>query len=75
MGVIMDTFDTLSDLDMARDIAKARGDKTEFLRLCALRPALVKLAEIEQTRKNNERLADVYVSARNCADDNISCHW
>ena len=71
----MTNFVTLADLDLARDIAKQSGDKVEFLRLCALRPALVKLAEIEQTRKNNERMADVYVSARNCADDNVSCHW
>ena len=71
----MTEFASLSELDAARADAKARGDKTEFLRLCALRPALVKSAEIEQTRKNNERMADVYVSARNSADDNTSCHW
>ena len=69
------TFATLSELDAARDIAKQSGDKDEFLRLCALRPALVEKENAALARANNERLADVYVSARNCADDNISCHW
>ena len=75
LGYIMTEFVTLSDLDMARDIAKANGNKTEFLRLCALRPALVKKENELLAQVNSERMGYDSGSCINSADNNVSCHW
>ena len=71
----MTEFVTLSELDMARDIAKLQGDKNEFLRLCALRPALVKKENDALALANSERLGYARSACVNSADDSISCHW
>ena len=71
----MTDFATLSELDMARDIAKMNGNKEEFLRLCALRPALVKKENEELARVNSERLGYERGACINSADNNTSCHW
>ena len=68
-------FVTLSELDTARDIAKAQGNKEEFLRLCALRPALVKKENEALAIVNSERLGYARGACINSADNNISCHW
>ena len=68
-------FVTLSELDTARDIAKAQGNKEEFLRLCALRPALVKKENELLAIANSERLGYARGACINSADNNISCHW
>ena len=73
-GTMTELF-TLSDLDAARDIAKAQGDKDEFLRLCALRPALVKKENDALAVANSERLGYERSACVNSADNNISCHW
>ena len=75
MGYIMTEFFTLSELDAARDIAKMNGDKNEFLRLCALRPALVKKENELLAQSNSERLGYARGACVNSADNNISCHW
>ena len=71
----MTDFFTLSDLDTARDIAKAQGNKTEFLRLCALRPALVKKENEALAQVNSERLGYGRSACINSADNNTSCYW
>ena len=71
----MTEFFTLSDLDTARDIAKAQGNKEEFLRLCALRPALVKKESEALAQVNSERLGYERNACVNSADNNMSCHW
>ena len=74
-GVIMNEFATLSELDMARDIAKMNGNKEEFLRLCALRPALVQKENELLAQANSERLGYARGACVNSADNNVSCHW
>ena len=71
----MTDFATLSDLDAARDIAKMNGDKNEFLRLCALRPALVKKENELLAQSNSERLGYARGACLNSADNKVSCHW
>ena len=71
----MAEFFTLSDLDAARDIAKSQGNKEEFLRLCALRPALVKKENDALAQVNSERLGYERSACVNSADNNTSCHW
>ena len=71
----MTEFVTLSDLDAARDIAKMNGNKEEFLRLCALRSALVKKENETLAIANSERLSYARGACVNSADNNISCHW
>ena len=71
----MAEFFNLSDLDAARDIAKSQGNKEEFLRLCALRPALVKKENDALARVNSDRLGYERNACVNSADNNISCHW
>ena len=71
----MTDFFSLSDLDIARDIAKAQGNKEEFLRLCALRPALVKKENETLAQVNSERLGYERSACVNSADNNTSCHW
>ena len=71
----MNAFATLSDLDNARAIAKSQGNKEEFLRLCALRPALVKKENELLAQSNSERIGFARGACVNSADDNISCHW
>ena len=71
----MAEFFTLSDLDIARDIAKAQGNKDEFLRLCALRPALVQKENDALAVANSERLGYERNACVNSADNNTSCHW
>ena len=71
----MTEFFNLSDLDAARDVAKSRGDKDEFLRLCALRPALVQKENDALARANSERLGYARSACVNSADNNTSCHW
>ena len=68
-------FVTLSELDMARDIAKTNGDKNEFLRLCALRPALVQKENELLAQANSERIGYARGACINSADNNTSCHW
>ena len=68
-------FTTLSELDMARDIAKMNGNKEEFLRLCALRPALVQKENELLSVANSERLGYARGACVNSADNNTSCHW
>ena len=74
-GVIMTEFFTLSELDAARDIAKMNGNKEEFLRLCTLRPALVKQENDTLAQALSERIGYARGACINSADDNISCHW
>ena len=71
----MTEFFSLSDLDVARDIAKSQGDKAEFLRLCALRPALVAKENELLAQANSERLGYARGACVNSADNNVSCHW
>ena len=71
----MTEFCSLSELDAARDIAKMNGNKEEFLRLCALRPALVKKENDALAKANSERLGYERGVCINSADDNTSCHW
>ena len=71
----MTEFITLPELDTARDIAKMNGDKDEFLRLCALRPALVKKENELLAQVNSERLGYARDACVNSADNNVSCHW
>ena len=71
----MTEFVTLSDLDNARDIAKSQGNKNEFLRLCALRPALVQKENELLSQANSERIGYARGACVNSADNNISCHW
>ena len=71
----MTEFVTLSELDTARDIAKMNGNKEEFLRLCALRPALVKKENEALAQVNSERIGYTRGACVNSADGNISCHW
>ena len=71
----MTEFVTLSDLDAARAIAKTNGDKNEFLRLSALRPALVQKENEVLAQANSERLGYARGACINRADDNTSCHW
>ena len=71
----MAEFFNLSDLDAARDIAKSQGNKEEFLRLCALRPALVKKENDALAQVNSERLGYERSACVNSADNNTSCHW
>ena len=71
----MTEFFTLSELDTARDVAKSQGNKEEFLRLCALRPALVKKESDALEIANSERLGYARGACINSADDNVSCHW
>ena len=71
----MTEFITLSELDAARDIAKMNGNKEEFLRLCALRPALVKRENDALAQLNSERIGYARGACINSADNNISCHW
>ena len=71
----MNEFVTLSELDTARDIAKAQGNKEEFLRLCSLRPSFVKKENEALAIVNSERLGYARGACVNSADDNISCHW
>ena len=71
----MTEFVTLSELDATRDIAKMNGNKEEFLRLCALRPALVKKENELLAKVNSERISYTRGACVNSADDNISCHW
>ena len=68
-------FTTLSELDMARDIAKMNGNRDEFLRLCALRPALVQKENELLSVANSERLGYARGACVNSADNNTSCHW
>ena len=68
-------FVTLSALDVARDIAKTNGNKEEFLRLCALRPALVQKEDELLAQVNSERLGYARGSCVNSADNNTSGHW
>ena len=68
-------FVTLSALDVARDIAKTNGNKEEFLRLCALRPALVQKENEALAQINSERIGYARGACVNSADNNISCHW
>ena len=71
----MTEFFTLSALDSARDIAKTAGNKEEFLRLCSLRPALVKKENNALAQANSDRLGYARGACVNNADNNISCHW
>ena len=71
----MAEFFTLSELDIARDIAKSQGNKEEFLRLCALRPALVQKENDALTQVNSERIGYERSACVNSADNNTSCHW
>ena len=71
----MTDFVSLSDLDAARAIAKAQGNKEEFLRLCALRPALVQKENELLAQSNSERIGFARGACVNSADNNISCHW
>ena len=71
----MTEFFSLSELDTARDIAKMNGNKEEFLRLCALRPALVKKENEALAKANSERLGYERGACINSADDNTSCRW
>ena len=68
-------FVTLAELDMARDIAKMNGNKEEFMRLCSLRPALVKKENEALAIANSERLGYARGACVNSADNNVSCHW
>ena len=68
-------FVTLSDLDAARDIAKMNGNRDEFLRLSALRPALVQKENELLAQANSERLGYARGACINSADTNTSCHW
>ena len=71
----MPEFFNLSELDTARDIAKSQGNKEEFLRLCALRPALVKKENDALAVANSERLGYERSAWINSADCNVSCYW
>ena len=71
----MDEFFTLSELDNAREVAKSNGNKEEFLRLCALRPALVQKENELLAQANSDRLGYARGACVNSADNNISCHW
>ena len=71
----MTEFVNLSELDAARDIAKMNGNKEDFLRLCALRPALVKKENDSLAQVNSERLGYARSACVNSADDTISGHW
>ena len=71
----MTEFITLSELDAARDVAIMNGNKEEFLRLCALRPALVKRENDALAQLNSERIGYARGACINSADNNISCHW
>ena len=71
----MPEFFNLSELDTARDIAKNNGNKAEFLRLCALRPALVKKENDALAQVNSERLGYERSAWINSADCNVSCYW
>ena len=68
-------FVNLSELDAARDIAKMNGNKNEFLRLCALRPALVQKENELLAIANSERIGYARGACVNSADNNTSCHW
>ena len=71
----MTEFITLSELDAARDIAKTNGNKEEFIRLCALRPALVQKENEALAQANSERIGYARSACINSADNNTSCHW
>lgn len=71
----MTEFFNLSELDKARDIAKTNGNKEEFLRLCALRPALVQKENEALAIANSERIGYERSTWINSADDNVSCNW
>ena len=68
-------FVTLSELDTARDVAKMNGNKEEFLRLCALRPALVQKENELLAIANSERLGYARGACVNSADNNTSCYF